>query len=376
MNQVRKIHYVVPGLIVLVTILAILIFVIWSAYRRNKLPSLGLSDDQVIHSDLATIEAALKRNPSHPGFLLSASERLIEMGESNKAKKYLEKVIKQNPGTFDEARGHILLCREELRKAQTSDKMENFHFPEMPENADNHLKKASRILENIEADPAEIQKQRYLIAEFYWDSNMFDRAIEEIKKGIAIDPDSIIGMESRVLLAHMRGLKGEREQVIPEIDKIAGILEKHDTTDYRHLYCLVGQAYFDLKFYDKALPVLKNLVRRWPDSNTALMARIYLAWIMGKKGQDEKAINYLKDVIYTLRKVIGNRELDYTSIFAMMLGSSCDLPVFLKKSKIPPGEIEKRVENTTRYLQKNDETRALMELEKLMNSIKVPDNED
>ncbi|MCL5036801.1 MAG: tetratricopeptide repeat protein [Chloroflexi bacterium] len=367
----KRIYFYIASFVIGIILIAAAL-ILWNNYRRAQLPPLEIKDEEIVYSSLDVIEEALKRNPNNPDFLIAASDRLIQTNDFKKAKKYLKKVTRQNPASIKASKAHLLLARLETRKNLSPEKLEEYSTPPMTDAVDKELVRASLILDDVKADKSEIQSQRFQLAEYYWSSKKLDRAIEEMKKAVDLDPDSVTGIKSRIALVQLRCMKGSKNTHIGELDAIASQLMKQDSPEYMELYFFAGQAYSNLNYYDRAFPLFDRLVKRWPDSALALEARIHLAWIAGDRGRIDLAVNYLRDIIHIMEKHINNPELDVNPIFAMMLGDTAELPEALSKftgSKIPPEKFREKVDRITHSLETGDRQNALKEMESLLDMI-------
>ena len=196
-------------------------------------------------------------------------------------------------------------------------------------------------------------------AVFARQSGLFDLAISECKKAIAIFPENIV---SKVILANTYLNTNRNEEAIAVYSEII-----KDKPEFASSYYDLGRAYLLTDKQDEAISMYQNLIGI---DNKSISGRLALAGILVKQGDAKKAAKMIEDVIeldpenlvaHSLLGEVSLAEEDYKkaeSEFTKMIelrGDTFEGHFNMARMKFAQGDFDKCIE----YCKKALETRPV-----------------
>ena len=187
-------------------------------------------------------------------------------GHVEKAREIAKEVIALDP---EYPGGYTLLARTYI-KEQGQGKSRN------PGEA---LEQASQLAQKVlTLDPSDIYGHMVL-GQVYFRRNQSDKAIEEMEKAVALNPNSEDAINA---LGNMRLWMGQAQEAIALFKKGIRLDPVHALKSYTRL----ARAYIYLGKYEEAIAILQNMIRNDPDR---IGPRVDLAVSYAALGKDKEA---------------------------------------------------------------------------------------
>ncbi|MCD6310632.1 MAG: tetratricopeptide repeat protein, partial [Candidatus Eremiobacteraeota bacterium] len=311
--------------LVLLVIFLFMLFVIfnYSACQRPKKSHAGKPVVVRSLSDMERLRGMLEKDPDNPEILLALGEKLLDKGELEKAGGHLEKVIKQDITPYQAAKAHILLGKVNFFKKKFTSGPPTLATKDSYTGAVNHLKKASQLLDKTGEVKDEILREKFELGQIFYTTGFTDLARNEFRKIARVSPGTFYGMAARIMDARLMGEYENREKALKKLDEIAVELDRSPESIQKETVHLLGQSYYHLGEYQKAIPHLKKSISFMPESDFAQQGRLYLSWIMLRQGKPKKASLYLKEVSRSIKSRLsrgeGGEAISGVMLFGMML---------------------------------------------------------